>query len=87
MIAEEVDGLVDRERMIQQMVEDATRGRAAIDIVAEIDHGGVHRAPPAQILDDHRLERDQQVQTTMDVADGIDAPALIDHRGDLKSCT
>lgn len=87
VIAEEMHRLVDRKRMIQQMVDDTARVRPAVDIVAEVNQGGPRRRSSIQIIGNPGLERDQQIKAPVDVPDGVDAVAGFDQRGDLSTCT
>ena len=58
-----------------QHVDDLSRARTAIDVVAQKHLNGAGRGPRQQVLIDPRQKLCQQICAAVNVADGVNSPA------------
>ena len=73
MVAHQADGREAQQRIVQQAFNDAPAVRSAIDIIADEDERACDVLGMALgVLDDERQCLLQQIEPTVDVADGVD---------------
>ena len=81
MVAEEMHDFEAGQRPVEQQIEHTRRVRPAIDVVADIDEHAALRIRPRGIVGNQLVELEQQVEATVDVADGVDARSRRCRRG------